>query len=83
VAATLDALTAGVPVPLYLGRTGERHVVLAFAAPDDGPDARLRIYDPARGEILDAEVAALVDGAGPAGWERLEGALVPLPLAAE
>lgn len=74
--AALDALTAGVPVPLYLGRTGERHVVLAFGASPAG----VRLYDPARGEILDVEIAALVAGRGIAGWEKLEGVLLPLPL---
>jgi hypothetical protein len=78
VEAALDALTAGVPVPLYLGRSNERHVVLAFGLPL--ARGTLRLYDPARGEVLDVEVGALVSG-GVAGWDRLEGVLVPLPLA--
>lgn len=73
--AALAALTAGVPVPVYLGRSGERHVVLAFQQVGPGT---LRLYDPARGEILDVGAAALAGG-GLAGWERLEGVLVPLP----
>lgn len=75
--AALDALTAGVPVPLFLGRANERHVVLAFNLPV--ARGSLRLYDPARGEVLDVEVAALATG-GVAGWDRLEGVLVPLPL---
>ena len=80
VAAVLDALEAGVPVPLYLGRPGERHVVLAFGRVPDSSGERLRLYDPARGEVLDTDVAGILAGRGVVGWERLEGVLVPLPL---
>ncbi len=73
VAAVLDALEAGVPVPIYLGRAGERHVVLAFGRVPDGPGERLRLYDPARGEVLDVDVAGILAGTGVVGLGAARG----------
>ncbi|MGQ0630056.1 MAG: hypothetical protein ACT4P1_03380 [Sporichthyaceae bacterium] len=75
----LDAVQAGVhagiPVPMYVGRHVDRHVVLAIAATSTG----IRLYDPASGTVLDVETADIVRGRiGVAGWDTLEGVIVPV-----
>jgi hypothetical protein len=73
------ALMAGVPVPVYLGRPADRHVVLALPGPaTDPPPEHLRVYDPAAGAVLDVAASSWAAGAaGVSGWERLEGVVVP------
>jgi hypothetical protein len=73
------ALVAGVPVPVYLGRPADRHVVLALPGPvTDPPPEHIRVYDPAAGVVLDVAAAAWAAGdAGVKGWERLEGVVLP------
>jgi hypothetical protein len=73
------ALMAGVPVPVYLGRPADRHVVLALPGPvTDPPPENVRVYDPAAGVVLDVAVASWAAGAaGVKGWERLEGVVLP------
>ncbi len=67
-------LALGVPVPLYIGRQVDRHVVLAFGH----AGRRLRVYDPSGAEVADvAEDDLLANRFGLAGWDRLEGVLTP------
>lgn len=78
------ALDAGVPVPLFTGGdSGQgwraavpRHVVLAVGRDGDG----LRIWEPARGEVLRASATVLRGGrADPAlgGWRHVVWAVLP------
>ncbi|HZE65783.1 MAG TPA: hypothetical protein VE081_04075, partial [Sporichthyaceae bacterium] len=73
------ALLAGVPVPVYLGRPADRHVVLALPGPaTDPPPENLRVYDPAAGVVLDVAASSWATGeAAVSGWERLEGVVLP------
>jgi hypothetical protein len=73
------ALVAGVPVPVYLGRPADRHVVLALPGPvTDPPPEHLRVYDPAAGAVVDVAASSWAAGAaGMTGWERLEGVVLP------
>ncbi|MGQ0623783.1 MAG: hypothetical protein ACT4PP_03890 [Sporichthyaceae bacterium] len=73
--AAAAGVRAGIPVPIYLGRHVDRHVVLAIAATGTG----LRIYDPASGMVLDVDGADIIGGRiGVAGWDTLEGVIVPV-----
>jgi hypothetical protein len=73
------ALVAGVPVPVYLARPADRHVVLALPGPAIDPlPEHVRVYDPAAGVVLDVAAQAWAAGAaGVTGWERLEGVVLP------
>jgi hypothetical protein len=71
------AVTAGIPVPLYVGRQIDRHVVLAFLADDGG----LRVYEPSRAAVVVLEESHVVQNRmDAAGWPRLEGVLIPRPV---
>lgn len=69
------AVTAGRPVPLYVGNLwSPRHVVLVVAADDD----RLRVYDPAEGHTGTLSGADLAQGRLPFGrWSRAWFAVLP------
>jgi hypothetical protein len=73
-AAVLRGVSAGVPVPVYIGRHVDRHVVLAIGAQ---PDAVV-VYDPAAGAIVEVPLSDWAAGqVGIAGWDRLESVVVP------
>lgn len=70
----------GLPVPLYLGRHTERHVVLGLDLTAD----HLRLYDPAGGQVVDVARTDVVAGrVGVAGWNHVESVLVPTALDAD
>jgi hypothetical protein len=73
------ALVAGVPVPVFLGRPADRHVVLSLpGAAIDPPSDLVRVYDPAGGVVLNVAAESWAAGdAGVDGWERLEGMVLP------
>jgi hypothetical protein len=74
--AITSGLALGVPVPLYIGRRIDRHVVLAFGQ----ADGRLLVYEPSRGEVVTVDPdAVLGNRMAVAGWDRLEGVLSPRP----
>jgi hypothetical protein len=67
-------LARGVPLPLYIGNHVDRHVVLAFGY-DEG---QLLVYDPSGAEVATVAPADIVvNHFGVAGWDRLEGVVVP------
>jgi len=73
-AVAYDVLTEQVrsrPVGVYLGnRWLPRHVVLAFATPDDS--SAVRVFDPARGVVVDvARERWEAHQVGVAGWSHL------------
>jgi hypothetical protein len=74
--AITGGLALGVPVPLYIGRQVDRHVVLALRH----RGRALEVYEPSRGAVVvvseDDVVANRLDAAG---WPRLEGVLTPRP----
>jgi hypothetical protein len=73
-AAVLRGVAAGVPVPVYIGRTVDRHVVLAVGA---RPDAVV-VYDPAAGALVEVPLSDWAAGqVGIAGWDHLESVVVP------
>jgi len=73
-AAVLRGVEAGVPVPVYIGRHVDRHVVLAVGA---RPDAVV-VYDPAAGAIVEVPLSDWAAGqVGIAGWDHLESVVVP------
>ena len=78
--AVLRGVSAGVPVPVYVGRHVDRHVVLAIGArpgPGERPVAVV-VYDPAAGAILEIPVADWEAGrVGIGGWDHLESVIVP------
>ena len=72
--AVLRGVAAGLPVPVYVGRHVDRHVVLAIAT---RPEAVV-VYDPAAGAIVDVPLADWEAGqVGIAGWDHLESVVVP------
>lgn len=72
--AVLRGVSAGIPVPVYVGRHIDRHVVLAIGT---RPEAVV-VYDPAAGAILDVPLADWAAGrVGIAGWDHLESVVVP------
>jgi hypothetical protein len=74
--AITGGLALGVPVPLYIGKQVDRHVVLAFGH----ESRRLRLYEPSRGAVVTVgEDDVLQNRLGAAGWDRLEGVLTPAP----
>jgi hypothetical protein len=77
-AAITAGVAAGIPVPLYIGRHVDRHVVLAFGY----EDGELHLYEPSHGAVVAVTgkdvVANRMDSAG---WPRLEGVLIPRPVA--
>ncbi len=78
VAAVVRGVSAGVPVPVYVGRHVDRHVVLALGA---GPGV-VHFYDPAAGAVVEAAQSELEAGrVGIAGWDQLESVVVPRLLA--
>jgi hypothetical protein len=75
--AITGAVAAGIPVPLYIGRGIDRHVVLAFLR--DGET--LRVYEPSRAAVVAVTESDMVGNhMDAAGWPRLEGVLIPRPL---
>jgi hypothetical protein len=77
-AAVLRGVDAGVPVPVYIGRHVDRHVVLAVGA---RPDAVV-VYDPAAGALVEVPLSDWAAGqVGIAGWDHLESVVVPRLLA--
>jgi hypothetical protein len=73
-AAVLRGVAAGVPVPVYIGRHVDRHVVLAIGA---RPDAVV-VYDPAAGAVAEVPLSDWAAGqVGIAGWDHLESVVVP------
>jgi hypothetical protein len=77
-AAVVRGATAGVPVPVYIGRHVDRHVVLAVGAQPDS----VVVYDPAAGAIVDVPLSDWAAGqVGIAGWDHLESVVVPKLLA--
>ncbi|MBA3745729.1 hypothetical protein [Sporichthya sp.] len=76
--AVLRGVSAGVPVPVYIGRTVDRHVVLAIGSRGEA----VVVYDPAAGAIVDVPLADWEAGrVGIAGWDHLESVVVPRLLA--
>ncbi len=72
--AVLRGVTAGVPVPVYVGRHVDRHVVLAISARNEA----VVVYDPAAGAVVDVPLADWETGrVGIAGWDHLESVVVP------
>lgn len=77
-AAVLRGVSAGIPVPVYIGRHVDRHVVLAIGA---RPDAVV-VYDPAAGAVVEVPLSDWAAGqVGIAGWDQLESVVVPTLLA--
>jgi len=75
--AITSGLGLGVPVPLYIGRHVDRHVVLAFGQ----AGGRLTVYEPSHAEVVTvAEDDVRGNRLGLAGWDRLEGVLSPRPV---
>lgn len=78
VAAVVRAVSAGVPVPVYVGRHVDRHVVLAIGT---GPGI-VTFYDPGAGAVVEVAQSELEAGrVGIAGWDQLESVVVPRLLA--
>lgn len=78
VAAVVRGVSAGVPVPVYVGHHVDRHVVLAIGA---APGV-VTCYDPAAGAVVEVAVGELEAGrVGIAGWDQLESVVVPRLLA--
>jgi hypothetical protein len=76
--AVLRGVSAGLPVPVYIGRTVDRHVVLAIGSRGEA----VVVYDPAAGAIVDVPLADWEAGrVGIAGWDHLESVVVPRLLA--
>lgn len=76
--AVLRGVSAGLPVPVYVGRHVDRHVVLAIGSRADA----VVVYDPAAGAVLDVPLADWEAGrVGIAGWDHLESVVVPRLLA--
>ncbi len=72
--AVLRGVSAGIPVPVYVGRHVDRHVVLAIGS---RPDAVV-VYDPAAGAVIEVPLADWEIGrVGIAGWDHLESVVVP------
>ncbi|HEU4812003.1 MAG TPA: hypothetical protein VFT00_07660 [Nocardioides sp.] len=71
----VTAVTAGHPVPVYVGSAWlPRHVVLAQGT----RDGALRVYEPAGGHLADVTREAFVAGSlGLAGWDRPWFAVLP------
>lgn len=72
--AVLRGVSAGLPVPVYVGRHVDRHVVLAIGS----RAGAVVVYDPAAGAVLDVPLADWEAGrVGIAGWDHLESVVVP------
>jgi hypothetical protein len=70
-------LALGVPVPLYVGKQVDRHVVLALGH----RERRIEVYEPSRGAVVAiAEEDVVQNRLHAAGWPRLEGVLTPRPV---
>lgn len=73
-AAVVRGVSAGVPVPVYIGRHVDRHVVLAIGAREEA----VVVYDPAAGAVVEVPLSDWEAGrVGIAGWDHLESVVVP------